>query len=83
MIFYFQTFTSGPAVSDSSGITSQRLMNNVPEKSVYQQGQTPSTLGEAYRPMGKTDFQFKDFLNEGKVEEVKYLKVCTIARLYI
>lgn len=51
---------------------SQRLMNNVPQKSVYQQGQTPNTLGEAYRPIGKTGFQFKDFLNdESKVEEVK------------
>lgn len=47
-------------------------MNNAPVKSVYQQGQTPNTLGEAYRPIGKTDFQFKDFLNdESKVEEVK------------
>lgn len=46
-------------------------MNNA-QKSVYQQGQTPSMLGEAYRPIGKTDFQFKDFLNdESKVEEVK------------
>lgn len=51
---------------------SQRLMNNVPSKSVYQQGQTPNMLGEAYRPIGKTNFQFKDFLNEeSKVEEVK------------
>jgi len=47
-------------------------MNNMPPKSVYQQGQNPNMLGEAYRPMGKTDFQFKDFLNdESKVEEVK------------
>lgn len=46
-------------------------MNNA-QKSVYQQGQTPNMLGEAYRPIGKTDFQFKDFLNdESKVEEVK------------
>jgi len=51
---------------------SQRLINNVPLKSVYQQGQTPNMLGEAYRPIGKTNFQFKDFLNdESKVEEVK------------
>lgn len=47
-------------------------MNNVPQKSVYQQGQTPNMLGEAYRPIGKTDFQFKDFLNDKIiVEEVK------------
>lgn len=47
-------------------------MNNAPPKSVYQQGQTPNMLGEAYRPIGKTNFQFKDFLNdENKVEEVK------------
>lgn len=46
-------------------------MNNVPQKSVYEQGVTPNTLGEAYRPIGKVDFQFKDFLNdESKVEEV-------------
>lgn len=44
----------------------------MPPKSVYQQGQTPNMLGEAYRPIGKTDFKFKDFLNdENKVEEVK------------
>lgn len=49
-------------------------MSNVPHKSVYQQGQTPNMLGEAYLPIGKTDFQFKDFLNDhSKVEEVKYL----------
>lgn len=48
-------------------------MNNVSQRSVYQQGQTPNMLGEAYRPIGgKTDFQFKDFLNDdNKVEEVK------------
>jgi len=70
---------------------SQRLMNNVPPKSVYQQGQTPNTLGEAYRPIGKTDFQFKDFLNdENKVEEVKsnftfnhnYLLIFLFFKLY-
>jgi len=47
-------------------------MSNVPPKSVYQQGQTPNMLGEAYRPIGKANFQFKDFLNDqNKVEEVK------------
>lgn len=62
---------SGSAASDISVKIPQRLMNNVPQKSVYQQGQTPNTLGEAYRPIGKTDFQFKNFLNdESKVEEV-------------
>jgi len=46
-------------------------MNNVSPKSVYQQDQTPNMLGEAYRPIGTTNFQFKDFLNEeSKVEEV-------------
>lgn len=46
-------------------------MNNAPQKSVYQQGQTPNMLGEAYQPIGKTDFQFKDFLDDkNKVEEV-------------
>jgi len=54
----------------------QRLMNNEAPKSVYEQGQTPNMLGEAYRPIGKTNFQFKDFLNdESKVEEVKSLEL--------
>lgn len=62
---------SGPVVNDISSKAPQRFMNNEPQKSVYQQGHTPNTLGEAYRPIGKTDFQFKDFLNdESKVEEV-------------
>lgn len=60
------------AASDSSVNTPKRFMNNVPEQSVYEQGQTPNMLGEAYRPIGKTDFEFKDFLNDSnKVEEVK------------
>jgi len=48
-------------------------MNNImPPKSVYQESQTPDMLGEAYRPMGKTDFQFKEFSNdESKVEDIK------------
>lgn len=51
-------------------------MNNEAPKSVYEQGQTPNMLGEAYRPIGKTNFQFKDFLNdESKVEEVKSLEL--------
>ncbi|XP_060872355.1 dosage compensation regulator [Metopolophium dirhodum] len=67
---------SGPASNDSMVNASQRLMNNVPPKSVYQQGQTPNMLGEAYRPIGKTNFQFKDFLNdENKVEEAESLDV--------
>jgi len=70
---------------------SQKLMNNVPSKSVYQQGETPNMLGEAYRPIGKTNFQFKDFLNdENKVEEVKsnftfnhnYLLIFLFFKLY-
>jgi len=67
---------SGPASNDIIGNAPQRLMNNEPQKSVYQQGQTPNMLGEAYRPIGKTNFQFKDFLNdESKVEEVKSFKL--------
>lgn len=67
---------SGAAANYISVKTPQRLMNNVPQKSVYQQGQTPNTLGEAYRPIGKTDFQFKDFLNdESKIEEVYKFKI--------
>ncbi|XP_029345786.1 dosage compensation regulator [Acyrthosiphon pisum] len=67
---------SGPASNDSMVNASQRLMDNVPPKSVYQQGQTPNMLGEAYRPIGKTNFQFKDFLNdENKVEEAESLDV--------
>lgn len=48
-------------------------MSNESQTSVYQKGQTPSTLGEAYRPFGRTDFQFQDFLlnqEKSKVEEV-------------
>jgi len=50
-------------------------MNNESQTSVYQKGQTPNMLGEAYRPIGKADFQFKDFLNDEKanVEEVDAL----------
>jgi len=50
-------------------------MNNEPQTSVYQKGQTPNMLGEAYRPIGKTNFQFQDFLNDekNKVEEVNLL----------
>lgn len=69
-------------------------MNNVPQKSVYQQGQTPNMMGEAYQPIGKTDFQFKDFLNDekNKVEEVpniyfilhnKYLIIYILCFTYI
>jgi len=69
-------FIAGPASNDSMVNSSQRFMNNIPPKSVYQQGQTPNMLGEAYRPIGKTDFQFKDFLNdENKVEEAENLDV--------
>ncbi|XP_022167135.1 dosage compensation regulator [Myzus persicae] len=69
-------FISGPASNDSMVKAPGRLMNNEPPKSVYQQGQTPNMLGEAYRPIGKTDFQFKDFLNEeSKVEEAENLDV--------
>ncbi|CAI6362148.1 unnamed protein product [Macrosiphum euphorbiae] len=69
-------FISGPASNDSMVNASQRLMNNVPPKSVYQQGQTPNMLGEAYRPIGKANFQFKDFLNDqNKVEEAESLDV--------
>ncbi|KAF0752625.1 dosage compensation regulator isoform X2 [Aphis craccivora] len=64
------------ASNDSTVNSSPRLMNNMPPKSVYQQGQNPNILGEAYQPMGKTDFQFKDFLNdESKVEEAENLDV--------
>ncbi|XP_050532289.1 ATP-dependent RNA helicase A protein [Daktulosphaira vitifoliae] len=65
--------SSGNNVMNSS----QQLLTNPPERSVYQYGQTPNTLGEAYRPIGKEDFQFKDFLaNQGqKVEEAENLDV--------
>lgn len=53
--------------------TPQRIMGNFSQTSVYQQGKTPNMLGEAYRPIGKKEFEFKEFLNENKVEEVKYL----------
>lgn len=52
--------------------TPQKVVKNCPQKSVYQQGETPNMLGEAYRPIGKQEFEFKEFLNENKVEEVKY-----------
>ncbi|XP_027854548.2 dosage compensation regulator isoform X1 [Aphis gossypii] len=69
-------FIAGPTSNDSTVNSSPRLMNNMPPKSVYQQGQNPNMLGEAYLPMGKTDFQFKDFLNdESKVEEAENLDV--------
>ncbi|XP_050427766.1 dosage compensation regulator [Adelges cooleyi] len=67
---------SAPMGNTSATFTS-RLMSNIPERSVYQQGQTPNMLGEAYRPIGREDFQFKDFLlNQGqKVEEAESLDV--------
>lgn len=69
-------FIARLASNDSTVNSSPRLMNNMPPKSVYQQGQNPNMLGEAYQPMGKTDFQFKDFLNdESKVEEAENLDV--------
>lgn len=55
--------------------TPQRIVNNFPQKSVYQLGETPNMLGEAYRPIGKQEFEFKEFLNDNKVEEVKYFKL--------
>lgn len=78
MYGFNQSFIStATTTSDSSEVKPpQRLMNNVSQRSVYQPGQTPNMMGEAYRPIGKTDFQFKDFLNEGnKVEEVYWFKI--------
>lgn len=70
---------NGPGATDPNSSLIKppgRLMNNIPQKSVYQQGQTPNMLGQAYQPIGKTDFQFKDFLNDqSKVEEVKWLYI--------
>ncbi|CAI6371263.1 unnamed protein product [Macrosiphum euphorbiae] len=55
---------SGPASNDLMVDASQRLMNNVQPKSAYQENKTPNILGEAYRPVGKANFQFNDFLND-------------------
>eukprot|EP00102_Acyrthosiphon_pisum_P022829 XP_016660039.1 PREDICTED: dosage compensation regulator-like isoform X3 [Acyrthosiphon pisum] len=66
---------SGPASNDLMVNASQKLMN-VPPKSVYQDHETPKMLGESYRPVGKANFQFNDFLNdENNVEEAEHLDV--------